>query len=664
MIRSCWLSRLTVAVAALFLSLGASSRAAQEPITPAALKSWADEVFGQAFAAKRFSGAAVGVVRDGETLLLQGYGWQDSIKQIPLDPQQTQLRMCSLSKSFTAVSALQLIERGQIPSLDSPVNDQLTRYQLPEPWGDQITLRHLMTHSSGMTGGGTPQGTSRDIPAPVSKREFAKLLKENLLRAPGQISLYANLGVAVEGALIEDVSGLPLAEYMRRNIFIPLGMNNTILHHTLATPKNLATPAAVFPNGEYQPVVFYPKHPAAAASGGIVATPEDMLRYAAFHADSTSDLHSDVLSSQSRALMRTAHFRADPLVDGVGLHLYPQRYGDLAMAKHGCGLPGFSSYMAVLPGLNLGVYITLMASQPLPTLSDLVGRLLGHGRMVESANAPRGELLRNTEEVWESFAKRFLPAQQMPELPASAEAPSQTLARSELLGSYWVERRPFSSLRKLFFAGSVREVSAQGSNGIRIDGEDFRVAGDGVYANVSDELDRVVFKRLDDGRVYFTARSAAWRQVNGLENPNLWSLCLIASLLLLLSGFFARFWRGPKTVNAYARPPQFAALAVLLLAVPAVVGTRDLGTMVNQYFNNDYLRISVFVITLNIAALLALWHAAGAFRWWMRVRDTLVGEKKGIGAYLSLLHATALAFAALALAGSMIFFNLVGLQLY
>ena len=96
MIRSCWLSRLTVAVAALFLSLGASSRAAQEPITPAALKSWAGEVFGQAFAAKRFSGAAVGVVRDGETLLLQGYGWQDSIKQIPLDPQQTQLRMCSL----------------------------------------------------------------------------------------------------------------------------------------------------------------------------------------------------------------------------------------------------------------------------------------------------------------------------------------------------------------------------------------------------------------------------------------------------------------------------------------------------------------------------------------------------------------------------------------
>ncbi|MEM8492211.1 MAG: serine hydrolase domain-containing protein [Pseudomonadota bacterium] len=633
---------------------------AAEALTQERLLSWANGILGEAARDKRISGAAVGVVRSGETILLQGFGWQDAVNKVPLNPQTTKLRMCSLSKSFTAVSALQLIERGLLPGLDAPVNDHLVRYQLPKPWGDQVTLRHLMTHSSGMTGGGTPQGSHRDMAAPVSASEFARLLSENLLRAPGQISLYANLGVAVEGALIEDVSELSLAEYMKANIFSPLGMNDTLLHHTLALPENLATPAAVFPNGDVQPVVFYPKHPAAAASGGVIATPADMLRYAAFHAESLSDRYANVLSLQDRAMMREAHFRAHPFVDGVGLHLYPERYGQYSMARHSCGLPGFSSFMAVVPELELGFYLTLMASSPIPTLGDVVARMFGAGRLVATDDAPQGELLTSTTEVWESFAERFLPPRQMPVVP-EPEAPLELrLSPFDLQGSYWVERRSFTSLAKLFNAGSVRRVTADDAGSIRIDGSRFRAVGDGVFVQVDDELKRVVFKRLADGHIYMTSSSAAWRQVGLLGNPTLWVLSLLTSLLVLLTGFVARWWRmPPDAARLAARTAPLTALGILLMLLPMLVGARDLGTMAYQYYQNDFLRMGVFVLLLNGVALLALLQAGSMIRWW-----GVVTSIRGIGGYLSLLHSTVLGLAALALVGSMVFFNLLGLQLY
>ncbi|MEM6538662.1 MAG: serine hydrolase domain-containing protein, partial [Pseudomonadota bacterium] len=143
------------------------------PLDWASAEAWADEYFSTELAANRITGAVVGAIEGDDVVFLKGYGWQDLGRQIPLDPKRTMIRMCSISKTFTASAIMQLVEEGRIRSVDDPVNPYLKRYKLPPPYGDQVTIGQLMTHSSGMAGHFSPQGTMKDIPVPVDENEVA-----------------------------------------------------------------------------------------------------------------------------------------------------------------------------------------------------------------------------------------------------------------------------------------------------------------------------------------------------------------------------------------------------------------------------------------------------------------------------------------------------------
>ncbi|MEM1145182.1 MAG: serine hydrolase domain-containing protein [Pseudomonadota bacterium] len=282
-IRSCVVRRARIALL-LSTILAPSTGLARIDFDPATIEQWADDYFLPRIEAGLFNGASFGLIQNGEVRFLKGYGFEDQAAGIPLDPAKTLIRMCSISKTFTATALLQLRDRGLIASLDDPVNAYLKRYQLPPPLGPDVTIRQLMTHSSGMAGHFTPQGTTRDLEVPVSSEIVAEMFHENIERGPGTIGQYANLGVALESVPIEDVTGQPLADYVEDHIIASLTMGHTLLHHVTAFPDRLAQPYGIFPNGELQAVPFFPKHPLTAASGGIISTPEDMLRYAAMHA--------------------------------------------------------------------------------------------------------------------------------------------------------------------------------------------------------------------------------------------------------------------------------------------------------------------------------------------------------------------------------------------
>ncbi|MEM9235124.1 MAG: serine hydrolase domain-containing protein, partial [Pseudomonadota bacterium] len=335
----------------------------------------ADKYFDTALANRRITGASVGFVQDGKVLFLKGYGWQDQRAQIPLDPRQTRFRMCSTSKTVTATAIMQLHERGAIASLDDPVNRYLTRYQLPPPYGDQVTFRHLMTHSSGMAGHFTPQGTKEDIPVPVDAEIVRSFFRENIERPPGFVGVYANLGVALEGVAIEDISGQSLAAYVARNVFEPLDMSSALFHHSVEKPPHLAQPYAIYPDGSLQEIRFYPKHPLTAASGGFITTTEDMLKYVALHADEEARAHGEILSVDGRRTLHERHFGRHPSDPGMGLHFYRDQYGDELMVHHGCGLPGTSSLMGVFPQSNAGFVVTLLSANVSPSVGDVISKI-------------------------------------------------------------------------------------------------------------------------------------------------------------------------------------------------------------------------------------------------------------------------------------------------
>lgn len=208
---------------------------------------------------------AVAVIEGDEIVYLQGYGRA-------VTP-QTRMLIGSQSKSFTALAIAQLAEAGKL-ELDAPVQTYIPWFRVADE-GDsaKITIRHLLQHTSGLSGA----GYSVILPHDASLEEAARSLTQARLTAPvGTRFQYFNLGYDVLGYLVELRSGQTYADYLRTNIFAPLGMNDST-----ARPQDVRDMAQGYtrlfgfnaPMTESIPEYDIP-------SGFIVSTAEDMARYA------------------------------------------------------------------------------------------------------------------------------------------------------------------------------------------------------------------------------------------------------------------------------------------------------------------------------------------------------------------------------------------------
>ena len=164
-------------------------------------------------------GASVVVVKDGAVIFEKAYGLANVVTGEPATP-QTNYRLASVTKPFTAMAISILAERGAL-SVDDPVSRYLPELKVPN-----LTLRHLLTHTSGLPAyekllpkNDPKQLSDQDVLALITKRELAI--------TPGVRYHYCNTGYALLALVIERVSKQSYAEFLRRNIFQPLGMTTT-----------------------------------------------------------------------------------------------------------------------------------------------------------------------------------------------------------------------------------------------------------------------------------------------------------------------------------------------------------------------------------------------------------------------------------------------------
>ena len=172
-------------------------------------------------------GASVLVLRDGAPLVRRSYGMADLEAQVAATP-QTNYRLASVSKQFTAASILLLAEDGRL-RLDDKLHDWLPT--LP-PLADPITIRHLLTHTSGLI-------DYEDVMDPADTRQVhdadvLKLLEsqDRTYFAPGTGYRYSNSGYALLALIVERASKQRYADFLRERIFRPLGMANTVAYET------------------------------------------------------------------------------------------------------------------------------------------------------------------------------------------------------------------------------------------------------------------------------------------------------------------------------------------------------------------------------------------------------------------------------------------------
>ncbi|MFC3660566.1 serine hydrolase domain-containing protein [Luteimonas notoginsengisoli] len=253
-------------------------------------------------------GAAVLVLREGQPLLRRGYGLADMDAGIPVTP-ATNFRLASVSKQFTAAAIVLLAQDGKL-SLDDPVRKWLP--SLPEV-ADPITLRHLLTHSSGLVD--YEDLMAPDAVAQVHDIDVLHLLEREhrLYFAPGSDYRYSNGAYALLALIVGKASGRGFASFLHQRIFEPLGMAHTVAYESgISTVANRAYGHSLV-DGQWQRT-DQSSTSAVLGDGGIYSSIDDLSKWDAALYDDR--LLSDASRADAFALHTPIHDEAD--VDGYG----------------------------------------------------------------------------------------------------------------------------------------------------------------------------------------------------------------------------------------------------------------------------------------------------------------------------------------------------------
>ena len=290
-------------------------------------------------------GAAVIVTLAGKTVFRQAYGMACLAKQQPMTPETTS-RLGSISKQFTAVAILMLSEEGKLS-----IHDEITRFLPDYPaQGRQITIEHLLTHTSGIVSFTDKDDFEANITRDVTVAEMIDSFKDDALEfAPGTAFSYNNSGYYLLGALIEKVSGMSYASFVEQRIFVPLGMHATSHEGHERGPQPWATGHTRRDGG------FGPCDPMsmsqAYAAGALVSTVDDLARWEQAIAS------GKLISAANWAKAFTRY----PLADGSACaYGHGWEIGTLRqrpMLAHGGAINGFMTFALRLPEDQLFVAV-------------------------------------------------------------------------------------------------------------------------------------------------------------------------------------------------------------------------------------------------------------------------------------------------------------------
>ena len=283
-------------------------------------------------------GEVVLVARDGKILFSHGYGMADREKRIPATP-ATRFRIGSVTKQFTAAAILRLAEEGKL-SLDDP----LAKYFPTYPGGDKITLRHLLTHTSGLHNYTAHPDFMMRVVHPVSPAVLVAYFQDDPPDfPPGEQFKYSNSGYVLLGQIVEKVSGLSLGDYLQKQFFGPLGLQNTGTWHNAAPPDDAAKGYS-FREGQIAPAIDWDMSWAEGA-GDLYSTVGDLWRW-------TEALYGGrVLSPESLRTMTTEVTvpRKDTLTMRYGMGVYRCEVEWLPAIGHDGAVNGYMSSVMWFP---------------------------------------------------------------------------------------------------------------------------------------------------------------------------------------------------------------------------------------------------------------------------------------------------------------------------
>lgn len=397
----------------------------QQTGTPAKLEdkegltSFVDGIMEEDMNRLHIPGAVVSIVKGDQIILAKGYGSSNLETGAPVDPATSMFRIASTSKLFTWTAVMQLVEQGKI-DLDTDINTYLKTLKIPDTFPEPITMRHLMTHTAGFEEGGVGYQITIDqakLPGSISKTLDKHMLAR--VRPPGEMSSYSNYGATLAGLIVEEVSGMPYNDYIKKNIFDPLDMKYATMDEPLPEafqPYKVigydVTDGSFTPGTPTYEAGFRP-----AGSGTVSAV--DMAHFMMAHLQNGRFGDKRIMKEETAKLMHSTAFQFDKRMPGVDLGFAEKLFNGRTLIGHGGADPMFNTELYLDPEQQFGIFLSYNGGPGSEAAQGLV----------------------------QALYDRYFPASHA-EIPVDSSVTAETVQK--YAGSYQFTRRNFSDIDKFF----------------------------------------------------------------------------------------------------------------------------------------------------------------------------------------------------------------------
>jgi D-alanyl-D-alanine carboxypeptidase len=322
-------------------------------------------------AERELPSVAIGIVHDQDIVWSKAYGFADVAKKVPATPKTT-YRIASLSKTFTATAILKLRDAGRL-QLDDPVVKHLAWFtpKNAHPDGPVLTIRHLLTHTSGLPRESAASWYWNDMSFPTREEMIAALAKQETVFPAETHVKYSNLAFAILGDVVERASGEPYEKYVTREVLAPLGMRDTLVLPTPDTP-GLAVGYGKRVSGRPRAVSKFTDLKGLAACGNLASSVEDLAKWVSFQMrDAAGEVGADfggpltprtsaanaVLKPSTLREMHRVQFLGSSWKSGRGLGFGVRRVDDEIRYGHVGAISGHKTSFEVAPESKIAVIV-------------------------------------------------------------------------------------------------------------------------------------------------------------------------------------------------------------------------------------------------------------------------------------------------------------------
>ncbi|WP_421854666.1 serine hydrolase domain-containing protein [Novosphingobium sp.] len=412
---------LLLAALAITAPLPSLAQTAQPPAAtdPAAFDSEIDAILKGWMAENHIPGMVFGVVKDGRLAYVKTEGVQDITAKRPVTP-DTLFRIASMTKAFTAMSILKLRDEGRL-ALDDPADryvPEMRGWTYPTTDSPRITIRDLLTHSAGFVTD-DPWGDRQTV---LPQTAFTAMLRAGIpfTRAPEMRYEYANLGYAILGRVIANITKAPYRTFVETRLLAPLGMSASGFD-VFAHPKDKRAVGYRWENEAWaeEPTM---KDGAFNSMGGLEVSATDYAKWLAFIVSAWPPRDGAdtglVKRATVRQIMRGANNSAvfhRPATGGdkqcPGAAAYGMGWRVLTdcdygtVLAHSGGYPGYGSHVMVLPeyGAALFALTNRTYAGPSKAVWDVAALLTAKGalaKQVEPVSADLASFYTAAQTVW------------------------------------------------------------------------------------------------------------------------------------------------------------------------------------------------------------------------------------------------------------------------